>query len=608
MANNRLRRRTLLAAATLAMALSSANAADRDSNNGKHGGEHHEHNASATSSSPTSQNTQTQPTQTQTTQTQATQTQSAQTQAASSAPSAATEVSTGSSPASTNGLVPGVHVNGLDNGLASNQSNGHKHTAAAEHHHKTVALTTTAVTTLKTQLAATTTKSQSDAPDSTANDTVVVTAPVVATLTAATGALVNSPTASSSHHGTGGFEPNEIVAVNMNEVALANAKALGFVVRYDSGDGDALLPITRLQVPPGTDTQAAARVLRIALPGQIVALNSLYHIYEGASGGPDVADNSAKPPNCTGETCKPWSVIGWKSFLRGCSSGVKIGMIDTGVDTRHPALAGVASVERIVARKFHRPNVKATSSAHGTAIASLLVGDEEHGIAGLVPDATLYAADAFYADGDQSVTDSVSLLKALDWLHRRGVKVVNMSFAGPDDPLLELAISRAVRDGMIIVSAAGNAGADAPEAFPAAYPDVIAVTAVTNDLKPYVRANHGEYIDLAAPGVHIWTAGANGKGGYESGTSFAAPYVTAMAATVWKSAGSKPTRDDILARIPVKPLSTQDHDPVFGRGLARAPDISPAVCEAARFAKDLPWMAADNSAAPAPEATAANEQ
>jgi len=260
-------------------------------------------------------------------------------------------------------------------------------------------------------------------------------------------------------------------------------------------------------------------------------------------------------------------------------------MIDTGLDLAHPALASGAASDKVVTQTFRLAGKPAAARAHGTAVATLLIGDSHKGMAGLVPDVTLFAADAFYSDGEQSVTDTMNLIKALDWMHANKVRIVNMSFAGPHDDILAAAIGRYQREGMIFVAAAGNEGADAPPAFPAAYPGVIAVTAVGTDLKPYQRANHGPYIKLAAPGVHIWTAGANGKGGYESGTSFAAPYVTAVAATLLRSAGPDARSEDLLKSIPVKTLSDQDQSPIFGKGLA----LAPANCGGERTAEGLPW-------------------
>jgi subtilisin family serine protease len=80
-------------------------------------------------------------------------------------------------------------------------------------------------------------------------------------------------------------------------------------------------------------------------------------------------------------------------------------------------------------------------------------------------------------------------------------------------------------------------------AYPAAYPEVIAVTAVDRNKRSYAEANHGTYIDMAAPGVRIWTALPNNQQGMLSGTSFAAPFVTAIAAATYDTIPMKPARD-----------------------------------------------------------------
>ena len=405
---------------------------------------------------------------------------------------------------------------------------------------------------------------------------------------------------------TGGqntFTQGEVLAVGLDAQALAIANALGFGVQYATGDDEGVFRITRLKVPGGIDTLTALRALKVALPGNRVSLNSLYRIFQrsGAAATPgdrmiDLSPGSA----CAGEQCKPRTVIGWKDTLRHCSEGLSIGMIDTGLDAAHPSLARAVASSKIVTANFRQERNKPAPTEHGTGVAALLVGDAATGVSGLVPDVTLYAADAFYAVDGQPVTDTVSLLRALDWMRRHKVMLVNMSFAGPDDPLLAVAIQQAISEGMVVVAAAGNEGAGAPPAFPAAYPGVIAVTAVTNDLKPYQRANHGAYIALAAPGVRIWTASANGKATFASGTSFAAPYVTAIAATLLRSAGPSASSQDILHAIPVQSLGTEDWSPVFGHGLAKAPSD----CNAVQVAERLPWVAGP-SAAPAKTATAA---
>ena len=91
------------------------------------------------------------------------------------------------------------------------------------------------------------------------------------------------------------------------------------------------------------------------------------------------------------------------------------------------------------------------------------------------------------------------IVRAVDWLHSQGVRVVNISLAGPYNKILDRGLEAAAERGMVIVAAAGNEGAGAPPRYPAAFDYVIAVTAVDADLRVYRRAGAGDHIDFAAP-------------------------------------------------------------------------------------------------------------
>jgi subtilisin family serine protease len=159
-------------------------------------------------------------------------------------------------------------------------------------------------------------------------------------------------------------------------------------------------------------------------------------------------------------------------------------------------------------------------------------------------------------------------------MDRSDVKLVNMSFSGPQDPLLERRIDRLRAEGMVFTAAAGNDGLAAGPSYPAAYPDVIAVTAIDKKMRIYPSANRGDYIDLAAPGVHIWTALPKSKAGYMSGTSFAAPFVTAMLAIQSQETLRLPT-DDLLDQVQTVTLDTRGRSETYGRGLLQAPGECP---------------------------------
>lgn len=202
---------------------------------------------------------------------------------------------------------------------------------------------------------------------------------------------------------------------------------------------------------------------------------------------------------------------------------VKIAVIDTAIDTTHPAFGGAVSAT------FDALGSKGEAEVHGTSVASIAAARES--LVGVAPAANVLGIRAFAAeDGGTAESYSLAILKGLDWAVLNGARVVNMSFAGPDDPLLGEAIAAAVEQGVTIVAAAGNGGPDAPPAYPGAFPEVIAVTAVDDGEGLYQQANRGSYIAIAAPGVDI--VGAAPKGAYDisSGTSMAAAHISGIVA------------------------------------------------------------------------------
>jgi subtilisin family serine protease len=204
---------------------------------------------------------------------------------------------------------------------------------------------------------------------------------------------------------------------------------------------------------------------------------------------------------------------------------LRLGMIDSRVDTAHPAL----SRSRIEARSFARPGT-ASPDFHGTAIASIIAGNSDD-YQGLAPGARLFAASVFELDGDRGeVASTVSLIRALDWLISSEVDVVNVSLAGPPNRLLERALAKAAEQHVVVMAAAGNGGPLARPMYPAAYESVVAVTAVDSAQQVFRLANRGDYLALAAPGVDLRHARPGGGYASSSGTSCAVPFAATAAA------------------------------------------------------------------------------
>ena len=245
----------------------------------------------------------------------------------------------------------------------------------------------------------------------------------------------------------------------------------------------------------------------------------------------------------------------------GCRAGGTIGVIDGQVDPSHPALraANVTTTSSLV------PGQVPVGADHGTAVAALLVGEDASGaLAGFAQGARLLAVSAFAEESGGVAADVDRIAGALDWLLQARAGIVNMSFAGPQNRVLEDLLDQAAARGVVMVAAAGNDGRGSA-AFPASHPAVIAVTAVDAGMRRYRNANRGRDIEFAAPGVDIYVA-KGGGGGYASGTSYAAPIVTALAAR--RGAGSLEATRRAL-QTGVLDLGDTGRDSDYGWGLVR---------------------------------------
>ena len=265
--------------------------------------------------------------------------------------------------------------------------------------------------------------------------------------------------------------------------------------------------LARLQVPT-RDFQTAAQLISANAPGASIDYNHTYDL------------SNAAAPQSTANIRRDSRIA-----LNGARA--RIGMIDSGVDRFHPSLKQAD----LVIRDFSPQNTR-QSFSHGTAIASLIVGDETNRFTGLMPEATLYAASVFGVSGKGRVRSTTEdLIRAIDWLTANAVPVISMSFAGPKNILLEKIIKTASAKGFTFIAAVGNDGPNAEPRFPSAYASVIAVTAVDENSRIYRRAVRGAHVEFSAPGVRVRAADdKNYAYANFTGSSFAAPYVAALIA------------------------------------------------------------------------------
>ncbi len=242
---------------------------------------------------------------------------------------------------------------------------------------------------------------------------------------------------------------------------------------------------------------------------------------------------------------------------------ILIAVIDSGIDTNHPELAGS------IADSFDTLEAAKAPHQHGTAVAGLIAA---HGkLMGAAPNARILAIRTFDPAGAAALGTTFNILKGLDWAAAHGARVINMSFAGPSDPAIHRALESAHKKGIVLVAAAGNAGAASPPLYPAADPNVIAVTATDASDKLFEQSNRGRHIAIAAPGVQIMVT--IPESGYEvsSGTSYSAAEVSGIVALMLqRKAGLTPEQVRTILRTTAKDLGPKGPDMMFGAGLTDA--------------------------------------
>ncbi|HLA20365.1 MAG TPA: S8 family serine peptidase [Pseudolabrys sp.] len=233
------------------------------------------------------------------------------------------------------------------------------------------------------------------------------------------------------------------------------------------------------------------------------------------------------------------------------SSGadVLVAVLDSQIDTRHPDLAGV------FADQYDVVGAPAPPHQHGTGMAGAIAAHTK--LLGVAPKVKLLAVRAFTGDKERAQSTTFNILKGLDWSAGKGARIVNMSFAGPSDPMVRNMLAKAHERGIVLIAAVGNAGPKSPPLYPAADAHVIGVTATDADDKLLPQANRGTQVALAAPGVEILATAP--EGGYQvtSGTSVAAAHASGVAALLL-------ARDSKLTPAQVRNAMTRSAHPIAG--------------------------------------------
>jgi len=245
--------------------------------------------------------------------------------------------------------------------------------------------------------------------------------------------------------------------------------------------------------------------------------------------------------------------------------GVTVCMVDTPVDISHPTLTN-ALIETYDLVKYQPKN--AGAMLHGTSVAGVLVS--QNAFIGVAPKAKLYAIGAFSGTKkhpSQLEGTSSDIAKAIDSCIQHDVDVINLSFTGGRDSLVEKLVNKAVKRGIIVIAASGNGGHNGSTIYPAQIPGVIATTAVDAENQLFKKADKGNFIDYAAPGVNILTIAPEGKYKIVTGTSFSAAHLSGITALLL-SEGYK-NIDQMFSQSAMD-LGKPGRDQEFGKGLVSA--------------------------------------
>ncbi|MGI8576081.1 MAG: S8 family serine peptidase [Egibacteraceae bacterium] len=252
-------------------------------------------------------------------------------------------------------------------------------------------------------------------------------------------------------------------------------------------------------------------------------------------------------------------------------AAVDIAVLDTGVDLDHPDLAGGLGRGFDVINGDNDPS---DDHGHGTMVAGMAAArtNNGRGVAGAAWGARIMPVKVLSSAGKGS--DAV-VAEAIDWATDNGAEIINLSLGGPGyNPVLAQAVRRALARGVLVVAAAGNTGSRV-DFYPAALPGVVAVGATDTAGRLTSFSTHGDWVDVAAPGWSVLSTGLTSGAGERylagSGTSFAAPLVSGVAALV-RTRYPRMSPAQVLARLTstARDVGAVGIDPYYGFGLVDA--------------------------------------
>lgn len=346
------------------------------------------------------------------------------------------------------------------------------------------------------------------------------------------------------------FEPG----VNQTEIDRLNAAHGATII-----DSIPRVGVLRLRTSSGLGEEQLAAAYRRSPHVEFAELN---HFFQTT----DTTPNDPWFPNWQKPLQRIHAPAAWD--ITTGSAGVIIAIVDSGADYAHPDLAAQLLPGYDFVNGDSSPS---DDNGHGTHVAGVAaaITNNGEGVAGTCWSCRLLPLKAF---DQQGIGSSSAIAPAIIYAADQGAKVINMSFSGPDSRTVKSAIDYAFNKGLVLVGAAGNSGGSVE--YPAAYSNVLAVSALDADNIIAAWSNRGPEIDLAAPGTGVvstslFVARSCGcKYAFMSGTSVAAPFVSGSAALV---AAQAPTLSPSAAMDILKKgtddLGSPGTDPLYGAGM-----------------------------------------
>jgi subtilisin len=260
--------------------------------------------------------------------------------------------------------------------------------------------------------------------------------------------------------------------------------------------------------------------------------------------------------------------------LGNTADPIKVGIIDTGISNKHPDLfANIkGSVNTINPLKSWNDD-----NGHGSHVAGIVAAlDNDIGVIGVGPKINLYAIKVLGANGSGYLSD---VIEGIQWAIANNMQVINMSLGTTSDiQSFHDAVISAKNAGIVVVAAAGNS--EGAVNFPAAYPEVIAVSATDQNNVIASWSSRGPEVDLSAPGVDIYSTYKGTGYATLSGTSMAAPHVAGTAALVLNTSvgaydlngNNKWDPDEVQKKLQdtTTDLGNSGFDNLYGWGLVNA--------------------------------------